>query len=116
MPRTIQFFDRPCCGPSAAAGLADFLRRRLDPDTVIEVHNLNEGGSTEIKVPASVIAHLSDNGPLPVMAVDGHLVAAGTLPNLMDALDLATGKIPAQQYAARTLPTIAPAPAADRCC
>lgn len=97
MTSTIQFFDRPCCGPSAADGLADFLRERLEAGTVVEVHNLNDGGSTEITVPATVIAHLSGNGALPVMAVDGRLVAAGTLPNLMDALDLATGKITALQ-------------------
>lgn len=116
MTTTIQFFDRPCCGPSAAVGLADFLRQRLDPDAVVEVHNLNEGGSTEINVPAAVIAHLSGNSALPVMAVDGRLVAAGTLPNLMDALDLATGKAPAQQDATRSLPTIAPATANKNCC
>jgi len=34
----------------------------------------------------------TDGGALPVIAVNGKLVATGTPPNLMDALDLANGK------------------------
>jgi hypothetical protein len=91
--RLVQVFDRPCCGPSAAATMVDFLRERVDADEVsVEYHNLAEGGGRHVRVPNALVAHLSDGGALPVIAVDGELVATGALPNLMDALDLANGK------------------------
>jgi hypothetical protein len=89
---SVQFFDRPCCGPSAASTLADFLRERVGDGAEVEYHNLNATGSEPVSVPTAVIGHLSAQGALPVMAVNGQIVAAGALPNLMDALDLATGR------------------------
>lgn len=73
--------------------MADFLRERVDIDQVsVEYHNLAEGGERHVHVPGTLVTHLSGGGSLPVIAVDGELVATGTLPNLMDALDLANGK------------------------
>jgi hypothetical protein len=97
MARLVQIFDRPCCGPSAAAQLADFLRGRVDADVTIDYHNLEDRTAQAVSVPSALVGHLTSGGALPVMAVDGVLVAAGTLPNLMDALDLASGK-PAQAH------------------
>jgi len=94
--RLVQIFDRPCCGgPSAAAQLADFLRERVDGGAVdVEYHDLAQGGGRNVKVPGALITHLTSGGPLPVIAVDGALVATGTLPSLLDALDLANGRSP----------------------
>lgn len=92
MTDSVQFFDRPCCGPSAASNLADFLRERVGDAAEVEYHNLNATGSEPVSVPTAVISHLSTQGALPVMTVNGRIVAAGDLPNLMDALDLATGR------------------------
>jgi hypothetical protein len=94
--RLVQIFDRPCCGgPSAAAQLADSLRERVAGDAVeIEYHDLAQGGGRNVRVPGALIAHLTGGGPLPVIAVDGALVATGTLPSLLDALDLANGRSP----------------------
>ena len=92
MTRLVQIFDRPCCGPSAASQLADFLRERVGADVTVEYHDLAAGGSQQVRVPGALVGHLSGGGALPVLAVDGALVAAGTLPNLMDALDLAHGQ------------------------
>ena len=96
MARLVQIFDRPCCGgPSAAAQLADFLRERVDGGAVdVEYHDLTQGGGRNVKVPGALITHLTSGGSLPVIAVDGALVAAGTLPSLLDALDLANGRSP----------------------
>lgn len=97
MSRIMQIFDRPCCGPSAASQMADFLRERVDAAEVsVEYHNLAEGGGQNVRVPGALVSHLTGGGALPVIAVDGELVATGTLPNLMDALDLANGKPPAR--------------------
>lgn len=91
--RLVQIFDRPCCGPSTAEQLADFLTTRVDAtDVTVEYHNLAAGGSRQVKVPGALVGHLTGGGALPVIAVDGELVATGVLPNLMDALDLANGK------------------------
>lgn len=92
MTRLVQIFDRPCCGPSAASQLADFLRERVGTDVTVEYHNLQAGGGQQVKVPGALVGHLSGGGALPVVAVDGELVSTGTLPNLMDALDLANGQ------------------------
>jgi len=94
--RLVQIFDRPCCGePSAAAQLADFLRERVDGGAVdVEYHDLTQGGKRNVRVPGALITHMTGGGPLPVIAVDGALVAAGTLPSLLDALDLASGRSP----------------------
>jgi hypothetical protein len=91
--RLVQIFDRPCCDPSAAAQLADSLRDRVNPDAVhVEYHNLQTGGGRSIRVPAALVRHLTAGGALPVLAVDGELVATGVLPDLADALDLAHGR------------------------
>ena len=95
MARLVQIFDRSCCDPSAASQLADFLRERVDGDAVeVEYHDLAQGGGGNVKVPGALVAHLTSGGALPVIAVNGELVAAGTLPSLLDALDLATGRAP----------------------
>lgn len=106
MTSIVQLFDRPCCGPSAATTLADFLRERIEDDVTVEYHNLNDTSGEPVSVPTTVIAHLSNSGALPVMTVDGQIVAVGTLPNLMDALDLATGHTTAS--APTPLPTATP--------
>lgn len=95
MPRLIQFFDRPCCGTSSAQALADFLSARLD-EAEVRFHDLNAPGTASISVPTALISHLTTApaGPLPVMLVDGELVAAGTMPNYFDALEYATGDRP----------------------
>jgi hypothetical protein len=91
--RLVQIFDRPCCEPSAAAQLADSLHERVDPDAVqVEYHNLLAGGGQSIRVPAALVRHLTAGGALPVVAVDGELVATGALPDLTDALGLANGQ------------------------
>jgi antitoxin component of MazEF toxin-antitoxin module len=108
----IQFFDRPCCGPSPAIALKDFLATRAN-DAEVEYHNLNDTGTQAVTVPASLIAHLTGGGALPVMVVDGTIVATGTLPNLMDALDLAQGRTPA---AARTLLQVTTTANGNGCC
>lgn len=91
--RLVQIFDRPCCGSSAAEQLAEFLTTRVDSaDVAVEYHNLAAGGGKQVNVPGALVTHLTGGGQLPVLAVDGDLVATGTLPNLMDALDLANGK------------------------
>lgn len=115
MARLVQIFDRPCCGPSAAAQLADSLRERVDPDAVnVEYHNLQTGGGRSIRVPTALVRHMTAGGALPVLAVDGELVSAGMLPDLPDALDLAHGR------PARAVSTLAgPAagdPRAPGCC
>ncbi|MFI0355832.1 hypothetical protein [Actinomadura sp. 9N407] len=94
MARLIQFFDRPCCGPSAAQALSDFLGERLGDEADVRFHDLNTPGAEPVDVPAELIAHLSGPpaGPLPVMLVDGGLVAAGAMPNYLDALELARGE------------------------
>jgi hypothetical protein len=75
--------------------MAEFLQTRVDTDRVaVEYHNLAGDGAQQVKVPGALVAHLTSGGPLPVIAVDGKLVATGTLPNLMDALDLANGTAP----------------------
>lgn len=108
--RLVQIFDRPCCGPSEAEKLADFLGTKVDTDQVaVEYHNLASGGDAQVKVPGALVAHLTGGGALPVVAVDGELVATGVLPNLMDALDLANGR------PARTLLTMAPADSGEAC-
>ncbi|MBW4718727.1 arsenic metallochaperone ArsD family protein [Saccharothrix obliqua] len=112
MADIVQFFDRPCCGPSAASNLADFLRDRVGEGVAVEYHNLNSSGTEPVSVPSSVIGHLSSQGALPVMAVNGQIVAAGSMPNLMDALDLATGRAEAP---AGTL-TLTLAPGSSGCC
>jgi hypothetical protein len=96
MPRLIQLFDRPCCGTSSAQALADFLSERLDDEAEVHFHDLNEPGTASISVPTALITHLTSApaGPLPVMLVDGRLVAAGMLPNYFDALEYATGDQP----------------------
>lgn len=100
MARLVQIFDRPCCGPSAASQLAEFLRDRVDGGEVdVEYHDLAQGGGPKgggrsVKVPGALVAHLTSGGALPVLAIDGALVATGTLPSLLDALDLATGRAP----------------------
>jgi hypothetical protein len=111
MTNIVQLFDRPCCGPSAAATLADFLRGRTDDDVTVEYHNLNDTSGEPVSVPTTVIAHLRASGALPVMTVDGQIVAVGTLPNLMDALDLAAGRTATS--APTLLPTDTPG---SRCC
>lgn len=95
MSRLIQFFDRPCCGTSSAQALSDFLSERLADQASVQFHDLNVAGAEPVNVPISLITHLSSRpaGALPVMLVDGHLVAAGTMPNYLDALELARGEI-----------------------
>jgi len=89
----VQIFDQPCCGPSEAAKMAEFLTQRLNADEVtVEYHDLTSGGGQAVKVPGALVAHLTSGGRLPVIAVDGELVVTGMLPNLMDALDIANGK------------------------
>ncbi|NUT46959.1 MAG: hypothetical protein HOV94_06485 [Saccharothrix sp.] len=118
MSDIVQIFDRPCCGPSAAANLADFLRERVGDDVAVEYHNLNSAGSEPVSVPASVIGHLGKQGPLPVMAVNGRIVAAGAMPNLMDALDFATGRAtePAPATATPGVLTLTLAQGSSSCC
>src|SRR5919108_2012103 len=97
MSRLIQFFDRPCCGPSSALALSEFLAERLGDEAEVRFHDLNASGADSVSVPTALISHLTSTpaGPLPVMLVDGHLVAAGTMPNYLDALEFARGKRPA---------------------
>ena len=91
MTRLVQIFDRPCCNPSAAAQLAEFLQDRVTPDVTVEYHDLNVRGTQPITVPTTLVSHLTGGGALPVMTIDGALVASGVMPNLMEALDLAAG-------------------------
>jgi hypothetical protein len=117
MTRTVQFFDQPCCGPSAAASLSTFLAERVDGDVEVSYHNLNEPVAESVRVPASLVHHLTSGGTLPVMIVDGAISAAGTLPNLMDALDLATGRTRPARHS--VLPMAAPgteSARSGRCC
>jgi hypothetical protein len=115
VPRLVQIFDRPCCGPSAASQLADSLREHVDPDAVhIEYHNLLTGGVRSIRVPGALVRHMTAGGALPVLAVDGELVATGVLPDLMDALGLANGQ-PARAMPTRTGPATGDA-SAPGCC
>jgi hypothetical protein len=108
--RLVQIFDKPCCGPSAAEELATFLSTRVDAGGVtVEYHNLADGGAQQVKVPGALVGHLTGGGALPVIAVDGELVATGTLPNLMDALDLANGQ------PARTVLTMAGGASGEAC-
>jgi hypothetical protein len=69
----------------------------------VEYHDLLAGGGRSIRVPAALVRHLTAGGALPVLAVDGELVATGVLPDLTDALDLAHGQ-PARAGSARTGP------------
>lgn len=111
----IQFFDRPCCGPSSAQALSEFLSERLADEAEVQFHDLNTPGSEPVSVPAALISHLTATpaGALPAMLVDGRLVAAGAMPNYLDALELARGERPAGRVVLQT------APAADQggaCC
>lgn len=109
--RLVQIFDRPCCGPSAAEQLAEFLTTRVDSaDVAVEYHNLASGGGQQVNVPGALVSHLTSGGQLPVLTVDGELVAGGILPNLMDALDLANGK------PARAVLTLTPVAANGESC
>jgi hypothetical protein len=95
MGRLIQFFDRPCCGTSGAQALAEFLSERLTDQAEVQFHDLSAGGAARVSVPAALIAHLNATPPgaLPVMFVDGRLVAAGALPNYLDAVEVARGRL-----------------------
>lgn len=116
MTRLIQFFDRPCCGPSSAQALSDFLSERLADEAEVSFHDLNTPGSEPVTVPSALISHLTSTpaGPLPVMLVDGRLVAAGTMPNYLDALELARGERPADRVVLQTTPVTGQGD--GRCC
>ena len=92
--KRIEIVDRSCCGQSAATATYEALARRLDGRHEVVFRDLNSPGAAQ-PVPPALGARMESDGDtaLPALVIDGELVAAGGLPNLMDVLDVVEGRV-----------------------
>lgn len=84
----IQILERPCCGPGQGHKLAEFLREHACCGDTIEYINLEEDGAPTTALSGKVMSHILDGAALPLLVRDGVVVSTGSLPNLLDAVDL----------------------------
>ena len=75
----IQIYDRVCCRPSDAKKLADFLASKASKSDNVEFYDLND------------VSHIANSKQLPILCVNGKIVAIGVMPNLLDALEILRG-------------------------
>ena len=73
----IQIYDRVCCRPSDAKKLADFLASKASKSDNVEFYDLNDSAISAVIVP--------------ILCVNGKIVAIGVMPNLLDALEILRG-------------------------
>ena len=87
----IQIYDRVCSGPSDAKKLADFLSSKASESDNVEYYDLNDSDISDVIVPGYVVSHIANSKQLPILCVDGRIVAIGIMPNLLDAIDILNG-------------------------
>ena len=87
----IQIYDRVCCRPSDAKKLADFLASKASESDNVEFYDLNDSAISEVIVPGYVVSHIANSKQLPILCVNGKIVAIGVMPNLLDTLEILRG-------------------------
>lgn len=93
-PAQISIFEKLDGNPTAADGLYRLLKRRFD-EADVRVFDLDSAAGA-LPIPDILVERVAANGfhYFPAMVVDGTVVSVGTLPNLLDAIDLVEQKPP----------------------
>jgi hypothetical protein len=87
MPKTIQLFEENCCGPSSSTDFVSFLRRRFGAEAEVQVFDLAKQNG-RIPLSSELLLKIQTEECLPLLVVDGVLVAQRKLPNFLQAVEL----------------------------
>lgn len=98
----IGLFDAECCGgPDTTGEYAQFLRSRFGDS--VEVNLYRVGGELGFsEVPAALAKGLFAQGAntVPLLSIDGDLIAQGDLPNWIEAIRIVKERLAASPIAA----------------
>src|SRR5436190_1478159 len=87
MPRTIQLFEENCCGPSSSTEFVSFLQHRFGAEADIRVFDLAQRNG-RLPLPPDLLLKIQTEDCLPLLVVDGVVVAQRKLPNFLEAVAL----------------------------
>ncbi len=87
MRKSIQLFEENCCGPSASTELVSFLQRRFGDEVDVRVFDLAQKNG-RLPLPPSLLLKIQTEECLPLLLVDGVVVAQSKLPNFLEAVEL----------------------------
>jgi hypothetical protein len=87
VPKTIHLVEENCCGPSSSTDFVSFLRRRFGAAVDVRVFDLakNDG---PLPLSPELLLKIQTEDCLPLLVVDGVLVAQRKLPNFLEAVEL----------------------------
>jgi hypothetical protein len=95
MPRTIQLFEENCCGPSSSTEFVSFLQRRFGDDFDVRVFDLAKKNG-RLPLPPDLLLKIQIEECLPLLVVDGVVVAQRKLPNFLETVELVRTGQPSQ--------------------
>jgi hypothetical protein len=95
MPRIIQIVEENCCGPSSSTDLVSFLQRRFGDGADVRVFDLARQ-KEPLPLPPDVLLKIQIEECLPLLVVDGVVVAQRKLPNFLAAVELVRTGQPSQ--------------------
>jgi len=95
MPRTIQLFEENCCGPSSSTDFVSFLQRRFGAEVEVRVFDLAKRNG-RLPLSPDLILKIQTEECLPLLVVDGVVVAQRKLPNFLEAVGLVRTGQPSQ--------------------
>jgi len=87
--RTVQLFEKNCCGPGDSTEFVSFLRRRFGAEVEVRVFDLARTNE-RLPLPPDLLLRIQLEDCLPLLVVDGVVVAQRKLPNLLEAVTLVT--------------------------
>ena len=95
MPRIVQLVEENCCGPSTSADFVSFLQGRFGAEAEVRVFDLAQQNGP-LPLPPDVLLKIQIEECLPLLVVDGVVVAQRKLPNFLEAVELVRRGQPSQ--------------------
>jgi hypothetical protein len=87
VPKTIDLVEKNCCGPSSSTDFVSFLRLRFGAEVDVRVFDLAKKNG-RLPLSPDLLLKIQTEDCLPLLVVDGVLVAQRKLPNLLEAVEL----------------------------